>query len=360
MKKMTKIALVLISLVCAVCAFAGTDTLTACGVPQIVCDLFGASSGVLTAGTMLFPVTEQQTGIVIAYQNKKMIADEVMPIDKLEGKELSFKYFKRTLGDAFTVPDTKVGRASEPNLIHLSGEEVADFVVAHGLEDLIPKEDLERVVDMSRYSNTRLEYMMNLLLLGREKEVADIVQNTSNYGTGCSHTYENAEGMGATGFDIVATIMEYLEKPFARPNILGMGAAAYHKLRMDPNVLKAIYPTSNGSGVATRQQLCELFEVDKIIVGESRVNTTKNSKTPTLERCWGSNIWGHYQEQLSSLKEGIAWGITAQVGDRIVEVIDKPEKGLKGSELVKVGFYQKPVVTAKDAGFLLKNVVKTA
>ena len=33
MKKMTKIAIVLLSLACAVCTYAGADTLTACGVP---------------------------------------------------------------------------------------------------------------------------------------------------------------------------------------------------------------------------------------------------------------------------------------------------------------------------------------
>ena len=359
MKKISKIAFVLISLACTVCAFASADTLTACGVPQIVCDLFGAGSAGVGFATIL-PIGEQQTGLVIAYKNSKLIADQVMPVKFLEGKELTFKYFERTKGDAFMAPDTKVGRLSEPNVIHLGGEEKSDFCVAHGLEDIIPREDIDQIANKDRFVNTRLENLVNMILLGREKRVADIVQDTSNYDSGCVHTYSANEGIGASGFDIVAVILEYLDKPLARPNKLGMGYAVYTKLRTDPNVLKAIYPTSNGSGVATRQQLCDLFEVDQILVGEARVNTTKNAKNLNLERCWGSHIWAHYEEPLSNLKEGLAWGMTAQVGDRVSEIIDAPTKGLKGSEIIKVGMYQKEVVTGKDAGFLLKNVIKTA
>ena len=359
MKKITKIALVLISLACAVCAFAGADTLTACGVPQIVLDIFGASSTGVSAALAL-PIGEQQTGLVIAYKNPKLIADQVMPIKTLEGSEHTFKYFERTKGDAFTVEDTRVGRLSEPNIIHLSGEEKSDFVVARGLEDIIPREDIDQIQNKDRFVNTHLEYLVNKLMLGREKIVADIVQDTNNYGSGLSKTYENNEGIGATGFDIVKTILDWLDKPLARPNKLGMSYAVWTHLRSDPNVIKSIHPDGNGYGIATLQQVRDLFEVEEILIGEARINTTKNAKNLSLERCWGNHIWAHYEEKLSDLKDGVAWGMTAQLGDRISQIIDAPKIGLKGAEIIKVGMYQKEVVVGKDAGFLLKNVLKTA
>ena len=357
MKKITKIALVLISLACAVCAFAGADTLTACGVPQIFVDVFGMGSAGASAAFVL-PLGEQQTGLVLAYKNEELIADQVMPVKVLDGKQLSFKYYERTKGDAFTVPDTRVGRLSEPNKINLTGVEKSDFCVARGLEDVIPNEDIEQIVNKERFVNTHLQSLINLVLLGREKVVADLVQNTSNYGI--HKTYDANEGIGATDFNIVETLLEYLEMPLVRPNKLGMNASTFAKLRMDPNVIKALYPNSNGGGVVTRQQLCELFEVDSIIVGRSRINTNKNPKSPTLERCWGNHIWAHYSEPLSTLTDGIAWGMTAQVGERYTEIVDDKKLGLKGAEIIKTGMYQKEVVLCKDAGFLLKNVVKTA
>lgn len=79
MKKMTKIPLILLALVCSVAAFAGADTLTACGVPQIFANLFGSDGGALAAG-LLLPIGVQQTDLVAAYKNGKMIADQVMPV----------------------------------------------------------------------------------------------------------------------------------------------------------------------------------------------------------------------------------------------------------------------------------------
>ena len=355
--KKNSIAFVLLTLVCALCSFAGADTLTACGVPQIVAEVFGSNGGVLAAG-LLLPIGVQQTDLVAAYKNGKMIADQVMPVKVLDGPELAFKYYERTKGDSFTAPDTKVGRTSEPNIIHLSGEEKAAVAEAQGLQIIVPKEDIDQIKNKERYVNTSLEYLMNQVYLGREMRVAGIVQDTSNYGDGLTHTYENAQGIGAEGFNIVETILEYLEKPLARPNVLGMNSVVWAKLRTDPNVLRSVYPNSNGAGVASREQIKALFEVDEILIGEARVNTTKNAKNPQLARCWGDNIWAHYSEPLSTLKEGIAWGMTAQIGDRFATIIEDEKIGLKGAEIIKAGFYQKEVVVGKDAGFLLKNIVK--
>lgn len=362
MKKMTKIPLILLALVCTVAAFAGADTLTACGVPQILVDSIAPIAGVSCATTgLILPIGEQQTGLVIAYKNKKLIADEVMPIKKLDGKKLDFKYTVRTKGDGFTVQDTRVGRTSEPNIINLSGEEVSDFCVAHGLEDIIPQEDIDQLDDPTRFVNAHLQALADRIALGREMRVAGMVEDTNNYGSGLSHSYTDAQGIGASGFNIVDVLLEYLDKPLARPNRLGMGAAVWAKLRRDENILKALYPSGNFTGgVATREQVAELFEVDEIFVGESRVNTTKNPRNPTLARCWGSNIWAHYYEPLSNLTDGVAWGLTAQSGDRVTSNEVDKDIGLKGAQKLKVGSYLKELVVGKDAGFLLKNVIKTA
>ena len=163
MKKMTKIPLILLALVCSVAAFAGADTLTACGVPQIFANIFGSDGGALAAG-LLLPIGVQQTDLVAAYKNGKMIADQVMPVKVLDGPELAFKYYERTKGDSFTAPDTKVGRTSEPHIIHLSGEERAAVAEAHGLQVIVPKEDIDQIKNKERYVNTNLEYLMNQVL----------------------------------------------------------------------------------------------------------------------------------------------------------------------------------------------------
>lgn len=68
--KLNKCILMLFTLVCVLCSVAGADTLTACGIPQIVADIFGSDGGYLAAGLIL-PIGEQQTGIVAAYREQE-------------------------------------------------------------------------------------------------------------------------------------------------------------------------------------------------------------------------------------------------------------------------------------------------
>lgn len=51
--KLNKYILMLVTLVCVLCSVAGADTLTACGIPQIVADIFGSDGGYLATGLIL-------------------------------------------------------------------------------------------------------------------------------------------------------------------------------------------------------------------------------------------------------------------------------------------------------------------
>ncbi len=359
MKKMTKIALFLITFALTVCAFAGGDALTACGVPQFIVDSLGFGSAGASFATIL-PLGEQQTGLVTAFKNGRLIADEVMPIKQLDGNELAFKYFRRNMGDAFGAQDTQVGRMSAPNVVYFGGEEIAGLAKAYGLQTPVPYEDLDQVKNKDRFVNKTIENLIDRILLDREIRIAKIVQDAANYESSQVKTLSASEKIGAEGSNIFELIMDMMESALVRPNVLGMSSKVFYKLRTDKSVINAIWPTNNGSGVATREQIADLFEVDRIIVGQARVNTRKNPKKPDLTSCWGENIFAHYQEELSDLKEGLAWGMTAQVGERYVEVIEDKKIGLKGGEIVKAGFYQAELVTAPGAGILLKDVLKTA
>ncbi len=91
-------------------------------------------------------------------------------------------------------------------------------------------------------------------------------------------------------------------------------------------------------------------------MNDSIFSSNKNPKAPITTQCWGNHLFGLHQEELSTLTEGITWGITAQVGERIAESNEDKTIGLKGGVIVKAGFYQEEVVVGKGAGFLLKDI----
>ena len=68
-----------------------------------------------------FPVDPELTQIAMAYRNKSMIADSVLPIVPV-GKQ-SFKYSVYAKEERFTVPETLVGRKSRPNQVEFGADE---------------------------------------------------------------------------------------------------------------------------------------------------------------------------------------------------------------------------------------------
>lgn len=68
-----------------------------------------------------FPIDAHLTAIAIAYRNSSMIADEVLP--RVPVGKAEFKWWEYDLGQGFTVPNTNVGRTSQPNQVEFNAEE---------------------------------------------------------------------------------------------------------------------------------------------------------------------------------------------------------------------------------------------
>jgi len=75
----------------------------------------------------------------------------------------------------------------------------------------------------------------------------------------------------------------------------------------------------------------------------------------TLTRIWGNHIALIYQDALPGPDGLITYGFTAQFGQRVANRIPKPETGLRGSEMVRVGEFVRELVVAGDMGYFIQN-----
>jgi hypothetical protein len=305
-----------------------------------------------------YVVTLEQTGMVMAYQNKELIADLAMPVKKLRGKQATFKYAERNLADGFTVPSTLVGRASKPNQATFSVEEKSGVCKDYGLGGFIPQQDIDEAEgQVGDLTTDMLTNIMNLVLLDREKRVADIVQSSANYlsskviAVGADDKFDDENSNPLT------FILENLESCIVRPNRMILGQGAWTKLRTHPKIVKAMHGNAGDSGVASRQMVAELLELQEIIVGASFINSVKKGKEPEIIRCWGNNVALHYYEAVADVSNGLAWGMTFQSGERMASTTWSDELGLRGGYNVKAGACWAETVTAKGAGMLLTGVI---
>jgi len=309
-----------------------------------------------------FQPAPQYTAIALAYSNRQLIADLVLPRLPVNARE--FKWDKHTKGDLFTVPSTLVGRKGAPNEVEFSAVEETAAVSDYGLDDVVPQEDIDAASTKPGMDplGKAVEGTTQLILLDREKRVADLVFNPSTYPVGNKvqlSTNDQWNEYAQAASDPVADIMEAKEAALMPYNVAVMGAAVWYALRRHPKILASVYPVNySGDGMISLQQFQDLFEFDQVLIGDARINTAKPGQSLTMSRVWGNHFAMMHQNPLASLRgNGITFGATAEYGSRIAGTMPEPKVGLRGAQRVRVGESIKELITAADCGYLVQDAI---
>lgn len=305
----------------------------------------------------LFPVDPVMTAIVIAYRNKRLIADEVFPYIPV-GKSL-FKFRKFAMEQGFTIPNTLVGRKSTPNKVEFSGSEVEASCADYFLDDIIPQSDIEDAPEGVNLINGASEGIIDLILLDREVRAAALTFSAAQYATGNKAALSGSDRFDDyVASDPVNTIKDALSSMLMRGNVMAIGRKGFDKLSSHPKIVKAVNANSGDSGIATRAQIAALFELDDVIVGEAFLNTAKKGEDATLSRVWGNHLSLFYRDRLATnTNNRMTFGFTARQGTRIAGVLPDKMTGARGSHVVRAGETVKEVVTSDRLGYLIQNIV---
>lgn len=313
--------------------------------------------GLMAIGaTTPFPTNPDLTAIAIAYRNPDvaLIADQVLPRTPTS---MRFKWLSYALAQGFTVPDTRVGRKSQPNQVDFGSEEKYDQVEDFGLDDYVPNEDIAGDNQGIDPLGTAAGYLTNLIMLSREIRVASKVFNAATYNASLQATLSGSSQWSDATSDPVAAISDALDQPLMRPNIAVFGQQTWTKLRRNPKIVQAIKNTAQGSGQVSRQEFAEFFELQSVEVGQGQFNIAKKGQPVDMRRVWGKHAAFIYRDRASGPQAGVTFGFTAQFGDKVSGNISKPEIGLRGSELVRVGEQVKEIVCAPDVAYFFQNAV---
>ncbi len=292
------------------------------------------------------------SAVAIKFRQSGLIADLVLPrvgVDKQEFIDLSDR-----MAEWITPPETNVGRVGMPNQLSNSVQDpVYLATINQGLDEPVPNQDSKNAPAESALMRAT-QRVMGFVELRREIRAAAITSNSANFaytaalsGTSMWSDYANSNPL--------ADLLNYLDQPFMRPNKLAMGRSVWTVLSQHPK-LTAVAGATAGARRITRQELANLLEIDEIIVGDGWTNTAPKGKTPVKTRIWGKFCAGIYSGSVSQADNGM-WGYTAQFGTRIAGTIVDPNIGMYGGVKVRAGESVREVVTAKEFGFLLTNVV---
>lgn len=302
-----------------------------------------------------FPIDPVQTAIAIAYKNAAMIADEVLP--RVPVAKKLFKYRLHNLADGFTLPDTKVGRTSQPNQVEFGFTDTPDSTNDYGLDNPIPNDDIKNAPEGYSPVDHGTMQLTNIILLDREVRTSDVVFNENSYAANNKITLSGSSQWSDPSSDPGAVTDEAFESMVMRPNIGILGQKTATALRRHPRIVRAYNRTDGSDGKVPLAYLAEYFEVERIIVGQGMVNIARPGQKPTLVRVWGNHASFIYRDSLATAQSGTTFGFTAQFGSRVAGSIADPDIGLNGGTRQRVGESVKEVVSAPDLGFFFKNAV---
>ncbi len=305
-----------------------------------------------------FEPDEQLTAIAIGYKNDKAnyIGDKILPYVPVDAVKFSYNELPAARG--FSVPDTKVGRISAPKTVDFSAVQKTAMVEDHALDALVPNYDKAAAPKNYDPEGRATEGVTDLCMLARELRIAKLVKTPSNYAL--KQTLSGTSQFDSSSCDPLEILLEAKDKMLVSANTLVMGMNVWTKLRLNPNLLKAVHGTSGDKGAVTRQQLAELLEIPEIIIGNSRVNVSKEGQKASIQPCWQNYCGLLYINQHADTNQGLTFGLTGRFGDKVAGRIFDPNMGMRGGYKIRSGESCKELIVSKQCGFLFENPISTA
>lgn len=324
-----------------------------------------------------FSFSPALTKIAVEYQNKQMIADQVLPLMPHSAKSGKYKSYDQY--PDFDIEGGKLGPNSQADEVDYKVSETAFAMDDYGLKGWVSKQEENNAeAPMAPFKAMTRKVTKKVLRL-RERRVAAAVLNVSNYAAG--NQVDVAGAWNTTTTDIMSALLTGIDACAEYPNVLVMDLATFRKIQINGPILAAIKgtlapqfieqaqgPAKTGSAFIPDSVFCpalaQALGLDKVIIGGAKYATSKRGQTVTKAAIWdlpnagkgGAALLRVAQDQV----EDVVWGMHLywQQPLRAMTWFD-PDRGADGSTAIKVVETTKIQLVANDAGYLFRDTLVT-
>lgn len=308
------------------------------------------------------------TRIAMAIKPEGLIADTVCPRVPVEGEK--FVYTRFTTDEYFTIPDTRIGRTSQPAQVEFGGQDVTDSTEDYGLDDPVPVKDIVGSVNTNAAFDpleAAAENTAVLVELAREVRVANLLFSLNTYDPALRTTLSGTSQWSDLTSDPLRQILAARDQMLVQPNVMTFGQLGWTQFRQHPRVVAAVLNRASNSGSggvtaagwATKEAIASLLEIDEVLVGQSFVNGARKGQTAVYNRVWGKHAAMFRREKtMRNARSPLpTFCFTAQWGDRIAGTYSAPGRGIRGTEVVRVAEQVKELVSFQQCGYFFQNIV---
>lgn len=241
------------------------------------------------------------------------------------------------------------------------------FADNYALADEIAIEDIANSDDVLQLRQGSVDFTVDQLMRAREVRIASRVTSISNVGSGInvqSLTGTTANQWTATSsadiFGQVSTGQAFIQSQTGVvPNTMVLDWNSWELMRRNTRLLEMFKYTSGGT--IKGAQLRELFNVDRILVGEAIRNTAIEGAAATMENIWGTNCLLAYvnpnirSRRVMTFGLGFNWRPAGSIVDMQVKRSRIDHAGSAHIEIVESGYYQDEKILGQDLSYLISN-----
>ncbi|NRA88999.1 MAG: major capsid protein [Rhizobiales bacterium] len=298
------------------------------------------------------------TKIVLGYTNSEFIGHEFFPDIEIKSRRATIITFGM---NNFHKIDARRAPGADVKRIGVGFDSGTVSLVQDALEGMYPIETADEAMKIPRIDLGEMAAteVMDILLLNREIEKADKIQNLANYSASNKATLSGTDKWGDAASDPVGDILEAREairrKIGRYPNKMGISPDVLVALRKHPKIAEQFKYTSSKS--ITLDMLAGLFEVEKVVVGKAIYKDEDAAETDEPKDIWDNSAWLAYVPSKILSRRTPSFGYHYKLkGHPNVEVpyYWKPNK----SWIYPVTFESQVVFASPDAGFLFNGVTK--
>lgn len=300
-------------------------------------------------------VSKLLTNVSLKYSNDTFIADKLFPaVPVSEETGIYYVYDKSNLRPT---GDKRAGRARANEVQYNVSQRTYGPIEEHAEEIVITDREMkiaERNGNILGKKSTRTETLTEMMLLNKEKELADMLSDTAvitqNVTLAGNAQFNNPTT--SDPFGVVQTAVAAVKKgAIKKPNTIAMGYDVYSALLSHPAILERVKYSARG--VVTQELLAEVFQVKNVYIGEAIYNTAKEGQADNLDYVWGKHLWLAYVEQNPEL-ETITAGYTLEL---MQPTVDERFDNDNVTTIIRRRHSYEPKLMAAEGIYLVKNAV---
>lgn len=286
------------------------------------------------------------------------IADKILkPLPVAKESDVYYKY---SLKEVISIPhQTLRGDGAEANEVSWSVSTASYNCEEYALKDIVTDRARKNADAPLELDGDTTRYLTNLIMLDREKRVADAVFNGTTF-TSYTATLTGNDQFSSLNTSDPAGVAEtaresVMKNALQMPNTVIVGYEVHKYLIQHPQVLDRIKGGATKNNMATIRdaQLAEFFDVDNYYVGRAVYNGNNIGQTASASYVWGDYMMFAYIAP-SPPRKGVTLGATLR--SRGFQTKKWREEKRNG-DMIEVGMIDDEVIITAGAGYLVQDCV---